>query len=438
MEYTINKAAVKLRNAAATAAESPNGFIVIGDRLAKLDDPSSPAGWSRVKVIASTTAQGEGFIQTDYLEPVPPAIVDEAIDPEGFFNQLGYAARTFGANREYLYALAYAESKVMNVKAKAGSAFGPFQFQRATWNGLVAKHGAETGISEDDIIKPSAQAVFAAILTAESQKALMEVIRRVPSAADLYLTHLLGLPAAKAVLQADSQRPIDVPLRAFYKGTSRGAAFVDEILAANGSLLTDGGKARPTEAVLAEVAKRLDEGLGKAIELATKYGPSPTVLPNDPGETPPWLSVARIELDKGIEEDKAPGGSNPEIEKYFQATSFGSAKDDTAWCAAFVSWCMANSGNDRVVAGNRRSARASDWLGWGFSVGRPVIGAVAVTRPLVAGSSGHVGFVVGTDDKTAKVTLLAGNQKNANGDDAVCEKTFNRVDIVGYRWLDWA
>jgi hypothetical protein len=96
---------------------------------------------------------------------------------------------------------------------------------------------------------------------------------------------------------------------------------------------------------------------------------------------------------------------------------------------------MANSGNPKAIAGNRRSARAAHWLDWGFSLGRPAHGAVAVTFPQVEGSSGHVGIV--TAAGVDKVRLLAGNQPNAAGDEAVCEADFKAAEIREYRWLDW-
>ena len=100
---------------------------------------------------------------------------------------------------------------------------------------------------------------------------------------------------------------------------------------------------------------------------------------------------AKEELAKDIHEFK--NGSNPEIEKYFVDTTLGRQPDDVSWCAAFVSWCIKESNGNRspVVF----SARAADWLNNGKGLEGPQYGAIVVTRPLAAGSSGHVGFVVG-------------------------------------------
>jgi uncharacterized protein (TIGR02594 family) len=136
-----------------------------------------------------------------------------------------------------------------------------------------------------------------------------------------------------------------------------------------------------------------------------------------------------------VVEHQGQGGHNPEITLYFTKTMHGPANDDTAWCAAFVSFCMAESNNAKVMPGNLRSAIARDWIRWGFSVGKPTIGALAVLHPLVAHSTGHVGFVTGEDG--TGVVLLGGNQHNPNSADAVCEVKFNKADVLDYRWLDF-
>jgi uncharacterized protein (TIGR02594 family) len=357
-----------------------------------------------------------------------------AIDKDTFFKQLGFAARTFGANRDYLYAVAVIESGVQNIKGVASDAFGPFQFLPSTWNDLVAKHGAETGVTEADITDPGAQTIFAAIYSSNSQQALTKALGHVPTGAELYMAHLLGPAGASAVLSADIDQAIDIALRAFYKGTALGEGFVDKVLSANSGLLLKNGQPCTTREVLDRIATKLNGGLVQAADLAARLGPPVTDTPGNQGD-PPWLKVALAELAKGVVEDKTPGGSNPEIEKYFTATTFGPASDDVPWCAAFVSFCMANSGNAKVVAGNKRSAGAPDWLGWGFSVGRPARGAVAVVSPVHNGTPGHVGIVTGEAGTTIK--LLAGNQRDAAGNESVCEVNFLKTDVLSYRWLDF-
>ncbi|MEO1457994.1 MAG: CHAP domain-containing protein, partial [Pseudomonadota bacterium] len=123
-------------------------------------------------------------------------------------------------------------------------------------------------------------------------------------------------------------------------------------------------------------------------------------------------------------------------EGYHATTSFGRNSDNHAWCASFVSFCMTESQNADVINENIRSARAADWKDWGYSTGRPVKGSVGITKPLAAGASGHVGFVVSADGET--VTLLGGNQTDDSGQESVCEKKFDAIDFVDFRWIDYS
>ena len=225
-----------------------------------------------------------------------------------------------------------------------------------------------------------------------------------------------------------TSRPIDAGLRENFS-----ASFVDSVLVANRNLLTDGDRVRTTDEVLDQIAGHLDKGLEEAAALAKELGPPITQTPNDQGE-PPWLAVALAELAKNVIEDKA--GSNPVIEDYLRATTYsGAISDDVAWCAAFVTWCMSNSTNDIVVAKNKKSAWVPDWLNWGYDVGPPIRGAVAIVSPLRDGAAGHIEIVTGETDKN--IVLLGGNQRNKQGQDRVCQTQFSKLAAVSYRWLDW-
>ena len=133
---------------------------------------------------------------------------------------------------------------------------------------------------------------------------------------------------------------------------------------------------------------------------------------------------AKEELAKGIREFK--DGSNKEIEASLMDTTLGLQRDDVSWCAAFVSWCIKELNGARPPV--TYSARAADWMKNGKGLEGPQYGAVAVTKPLAAGASGHVGFVTAWDG--THVTLLGGNQG-----DAVCEHNF-KIDVVrGWRMM---
>jgi len=119
---------------------------------------------------------------------------------------------------------------------------------------------------------------------------------------------------------------------------------------------------------------------------------------------PPWMQIAIME--QGVQEWGQ--GDNPRILEYLRSTGISGSmlKDETAWCAAFVNWCLLRAGYSP-----QGSARVSDWWGWG----RPVAatyGAVCILQPLTVdqAGSGHIGFLHAMDAEN--VWLLSGNSKN--------------------------
>lgn len=117
---------------------------------------------------------------------------------------------------------------------------------------------------------------------------------------------------------------------------------------------------------------------------------------------PPWMQIAIME--QGVQEWAQ--GDNPRIQQYLASVGLANKPDETAWCAAFVHWCLWQSGFPAM-----RSGRVSDWWGWGRAVAA-TYGAVCILQPLTVdqASSGHIGFLHAMDDKN--VWLLSGNSKN--------------------------
>lgn len=137
-----------------------------------------------------------------------------------------------------------------------------------------------------------------------------------------------------------------------------------------------------------------------------------TGLPADAGSSaptsfsapPPWMQIGLME--QGVQEWTQ--GDNPRILEYLKSCGISGSllKDETAWCAAFVNWCILRSGYRP-----QGSAKVSDWWNWG----RPVAatyGAICILQPLTVdqASSGHIGFLHAMDD--TNVWLLSGNSKN--------------------------
>lgn len=134
---------------------------------------------------------------------------------------------------------------------------------------------------------------------------------------------------------------------------------------------------------------------------------------------------------------------NPEIGKYFQGLKTDPAYDSkgrsfdiaatyesggygniTAWCAAFVNWCLKEAG-----APHLGYATAKSWLDFGTPVAHPVYGCLTVIKPSSATGSttGHVAFFV--ERKGNSVVLLGGNQR-----DWVSEVPYRADKVLGYRW----
>ncbi|MBW8271470.1 TIGR02594 family protein [Caldovatus aquaticus] len=155
--------------------------------------------------------------------------------------------------------------------------------------------------------------------------------------------------------------------------------------------------------------------------------------------TPFWFDIAMCEI--GEQEGSGKAVNNPRIVEYLQQfahlnRSGLSAVDETAWCGAFVAWCLQQAGvasndflNGKYLAG------AKMWLHVGKKLGDPVPGCVAVVHNAHAAASTtatgwHVGLYV--DGDRSGVWLLGGNQGNK-----VCVAPFLRAkgwSVEGYRW----
>lgn len=127
--------------------------------------------------------------------------------------------------------------------------------------------------------------------------------------------------------------------------------------------------------------------------------------PDAPAEEFAWMPVALGEL--GVEEI-AGDQDNPRIIEYLNSTNLDAesrSADETAWCSAFVNWCVEQAG----FAGTD-SAAARSWLQWGDALESPRQGCIAVLSRGAHSWTGHVGFFMGRGNGT--VRLLGGNQSN--------------------------
>jgi uncharacterized protein (TIGR02594 family) len=136
---------------------------------------------------------------------------------------------------------------------------------------------------------------------------------------------------------------------------------------------------------------------------------------------PKWLSRARMEI--GVVE--YPGAKhNPRVLGYWELAKLAFNSDETPWCAGFVGAML-----EDVGIKSTRSGMARSYMQWGQPLSDPIPGAIAVFwRGKRHGSSGHVGFVTGKDQR-GNIMVLGGNQG-----DAVNVKPFSTIRVLGYRW----
>lgn len=125
------------------------------------------------------------------------------------------------------------------------------------------------------------------------------------------------------------------------------------------------------------------------------------------GGAPPWLAIARGQ--EGIKE-RSGSADNPEVVKFLKSCAMldasSQSNDETAWCSAFVNWCVEQAGFEGT-----ESAAARSWMHWGKPIPTPVPGCIVVLSRGADPSKGHVGFFVKEDSRS--VFLLGGNQSDS-------------------------
>jgi len=133
---------------------------------------------------------------------------------------------------------------------------------------------------------------------------------------------------------------------------------------------------------------------------------------------PMWLEFAR----KHVGLSETPGkATTPIIQKWLLGLKAWWTDDETAWCGVFVAACVKEAG----LSLPKHWYRARAWLDWGRPLAGPALGAVVVYE---RGGAGHVGFVVGMDER-GRVMTLGGNQGNR-----VSIAPFDETRVLGFRW----
>lgn len=117
--------------------------------------------------------------------------------------------------------------------------------------------------------------------------------------------------------------------------------------------------------------------------------------------------------------------NNPRVVNYFKEIGQSWVQDDeTAWCAAFVNWCLKQSNKPYTGKLNARS-----FLDYGVSTKTPALGDLVVFwRINKAGPYGHVAFFIAETKNT--VFVLGGNQQNR-----VQITEYEKEQVLDYRQI---
>jgi hypothetical protein len=89
-----------------------------------------------------------------------------------------------------------------NAKASTSSASGLYQFTDQTWNDMVNKYGAQTGITPDMKADPQAQRVMAELLAQDNANIVQKQTGQHVDDGRVYLAHFMGAPAASKLINS--------------------------------------------------------------------------------------------------------------------------------------------------------------------------------------------------------------------------------------------
>lgn len=133
---------------------------------------------------------------------------------------------------------------------------------------------------------------------------------------------------------------------------------------------------------------------------------------------PLWLQAARRYI--GVAE--IPGKETaPVIAGWLRKLRAWWSDDATPWCGVFAAMCLQEVG----LPIPQHWYRARAYLDYGTAVPAPTLGCIVV---FARTGGGHVGFVVGRDERN-NLMVLSGNVKDRVGIDP-----FSRDRVLGYRW----
>ncbi len=191
--------------------------------------------------------------------------------PLALSKALHSAAGRAGVSFDFMVQTAARESGLdSSAKAATSSAAGLFQFVEQTWLNMVSRHGKAHGLDAEATaieagangrlgvadeaarerilnlrFDPKVSAQMAGELTRENAAVLQRHLGRKPEEAELYIAHFMGAGQASALINAADITP----------GAKAATLFPKEAKANRPIFFEASGKARSTQAVLAELKR---------------------------------------------------------------------------------------------------------------------------------------------------------------------------------------
>lgn len=426
---------------------------LLSGQVIELEGKTSGIGdWIKIGVLLQDDADPiPGWIETFYLGalvPETPATVPPVV--AGLFaaecaRQEVLSSGELAVAADYLIALASIETNLTNFGTllTGSDAVGPYQITSQEWATYLATNvPVSTEARFFALSQIQCAAWFSERDSAEFAKAVQPAETAdpfIPSFLDMFHCRLIGVAAAAEVYtihKAGAENP------AIQDVLSKHFAAADlQTLTANrkrflgagqgGAIVSVGTFVNTTAAVLAEAMK-------KAFTLLRQEVPEFIPVLPDKSLGQGWLATAMAELqfwDQNHISESDPLGAQ-RVLQYFQATN-NPGGGDTAWCGAFIAWCLQQQGGFAADSIVKDPAWAANWKNWGDVELRQrdwqniPPGAIVISAPSSETSgSGHVAFFYQYIKKSAKVDLLGGNQTNRV---KLIPADLSR--IVSIRWL---
>lgn len=172
-----------------------------------------------------------------------------------------------------------------------------------------------------------------------------------------------------------------------------------------------------TVQTLDEISESLPVSQGIQAAYQDERAKAKTILEGSPDSVSPYEVALYFEKLRGgffddhygedawMYSQEWPVRANPVIVSFFDATTLRQpAGDQTAWCAAFVNWCITRSGSKE----GSHSAASASFRTWGTATNDPRPGDLIVFTHKTRPAQGHVAFFVSREDGGYRV--LGGNQ----------------------------